>query len=369
MRQNLEAFCVDRTVPTRDAIALMDAHGLGVVLVVEADRRLLDTITDGDVRRAVLAGVDLQQPAEQFLATKPPRLRSGPVTAPASADRASLLQLLQQHRVSHLPIVDDEHRVVGLVTHAEFLPDATLELRAVVMAGGFGTRLHPLTSQTPKPMLAMGDRPLMAITIEQLKNAGIRQVQIATHHLADQISRYFGDGSSFGVELSYVNEERPLGTAGGLGTISASETILVVNGDILTQVNYRAMLAFHREHDAVLTVGVRQYDVDVPYGVIECDGPNVRRLAEKPKLNFFVNAGIYLLEPDARRYIPSGQRFDMTDLITQLVEDQRTVISFPIREYWLDIGRPDDYAEGLREVNTWASDENGSRVIVRGTAG
>jgi NDP-sugar pyrophosphorylase family protein len=262
--------------------------------------------------------------------------------------------MLQQYSILHLPILDDEHRVVGLVTHAEFMPGAGLELQAVVMAGGFGTRLHPLTSQTPKPMLTMGDRPLMAITIEQLRDAGIRQVQVATHHLADEITSYFGDGSSFGVELSYINEERPLGTAGGLGAISGAETILVVNGDILTQVNYRAMLAYHREHDAVLTVGVRQYDVDVPYGVVECEGPKVRRLAEKPKLNFFVNAGIYLIEPDARRCIPPGQRLDMTDLITRLVEDQRTVISFPIREYWLDIGRPDDYAEGLREVRTWS---------------
>lgn len=354
MRCDVESFCVDEQLTTREAIALMDAHRLGVVLVVDDQRRLVGTITDGDVRRAVLAGMDFREPVVKFLAMKSGPRREGPVFAPATADRAVLLQILQQYSILHLPILDDQHRVIGLVTPADFMPETALDIQAVVMAGGFGTRLHPLTSQTPKPMLAMGDRPLMAITIEQLKNAGIRQVQVATHHLADEITRYFGDGSGFGVELSYTNEERPLGTAGGLGTISANETLLVVNGDILTQVNYRAMLAYHREHDAVLTVGVRHYDIDMPYGVVECEGPSVRRVVEKPKLNFFVNAGIYLLEPDARHSIPPGQRFDMTDLITCLVDDRRTVVSFPIREYWLDIGRPDDYTEGLREVSTWS---------------
>lgn len=353
MKQDLESFCIGEAASTREAIALMDAHGLGVVVVVDQQQRLVGTITDGDVRRAVLARVDLQQLVGRFLATKPVRFRSAPITAPVTADRASLLQQLQRHGIMHLPIVDGEHRVVGLVTQADFVPGADLEVQAVVMAGGFGTRLHPLTRETPKPMLAMGDRPLMAITIEQLRNAGIRQVQVATHHLGGEIARYFGDGNRFGVELSYLEEEQPLGTAGSLSTISANGTVLVVNGDILTDVNYRAMLAYHREHAACLTVAVRQYEVDVPYGVVECDGPYVRSLAEKPRLSFFVNAGIYLVEQDARAQIPLAQRFDMTDLIMQLVKNQRTVVSFPIREYWLDIGRPDDYAEGLRRMSTW----------------
>jgi NDP-sugar pyrophosphorylase family protein len=178
-------------------------------------------------------------------------------------------------------------------------------------------------------------------------------VNVSTHYLADKISDHFGNGQAFDVDINYVHEDRPLGTAGGLKLMEVpDETLLVINGDIVTDVDFRSMLAYHREHGAAATVGVCRYDLQVPYGVIECDGSRIRKVQEKPVLNFLVNAGIYLLEPVVYRFIPKGDRFDMTDLIERLVEKGRHVVSFPIVEQWLDIGRKDDYEQAQKIVRS-----------------
>jgi NDP-sugar pyrophosphorylase family protein len=270
------------------------------------------------------------------------------------ADRSHYLSLLREHNILHLPLVDAQQRVAALVSLDEFLPDRMLPLQAVVMAGGAGSRLHPLTDDLPKPMLRIGDRPLLEIIIGQLRDAGIKQVKVTTHHKQEKIAAHFGDGSRLGVVLSYIEEDRPLGTVGGLGLLEApDETTLVINGDILTQMDFRAMLAYHREHQADLTVAVRQYDLKVPYGVVERDGAAVRRISEKPAFPVFVNAGMYLLEPVIYRYIPKGERLDMTDLIQRVIDDGRTVVSFPVREYWLDVGQREEYAQAQDEIKQW----------------
>ena len=351
MQKDIEAYCVSPTASIRDAVARIDATRRGIVLVVDEDGRLVGTVTDGDVRRAMLAGVDFQQPIRALLGQKAGTRFERPVTAPVGAERSTYLQLLEQHNVLHLPIVDAEERVVGLVTLDEFISDTPLALHAVVMAGVLGTRLHPLTQHVPKPMLPIGDQPLLEIIIRQLRDAGIRQVKVTTHSQSEKIVDYFGDGQQFGVELSYVNEQSPLGTAGGLGLVEPpAETMLVINGDILTEVDFRAMLAFHKEHHAELTVGVRHYDCQLPYGVIECEGAVVRGLKEKPRVEAYVNAGIYMMEPSVHQCIVRGQPLDMTDLIQYLLDEGRQVISFPIREYWMDIGEPAEYEQASRDV-------------------
>ena len=275
------------------------------------------------------------------------------MTAPAGADRSELLRLMRECVVRQIPLIDSRGRVAGVATLDELIPEQVLPVQAIIMAGGPGTRLRPLTEKMPKPMLPVGDRPIMEVIIGGLREAGIRRVSIATHYQPKKITDYFGDGEQFGVELNYVAEDRPLGTAGALGIMDRSnEPLLVINGDILTQVNFRAMLDYHREHGADLTMAVSKYDVQVPYGVVECEGQNVCRLREKPLLNFFVNAGIYLLEPLVHQYIPNGKHLDMTDLIEQLIDKGRTVVSFPIVEYWLDIGEHDDYVRAQRDVES-----------------
>ena len=354
MHAELLTLCVRRERSIRDAVSLMDINRLGIALVVDAEQRLVGTITDGDVRRAVLANVDLRQPVTLLLARKASSAYAKPITARVGQEPGVYLELLKQHSILHLPLLDEEGRVVSLIRMDDFVPDQMPSVQAVIMAGGLGERLHPLTDETPKPMLPLGDRPLLEIIIRQLRESGIRQVKVTTHHKPEKITGHFGDGKDFGVELSYVEEHQPLGTIGGLGLIEPpKETTLVINGDILTRLDFRAMLAYHREHQADLTVAVRHYDVKVPYGVVECEGSMVRRINEKPVFEFFVNAGVYLLEPSVYGFIPNGRRFDMTDLIQRLLDVARPVASFPIREDWLDIGQLSDYEQAQAQVREW----------------
>jgi dTDP-glucose pyrophosphorylase len=348
----VEKFFVSSHTCIKDVIACIDRTAQGIALVVDNDRLLLGTITDGDVRRAILDGVDLNKPVQELLERKPSSLYPEPITAPIGASETLLLDIMKEHAIQQIPLLDKHRRVVDLALLSEMVPEQELPpLDAVVMAGGYGTRLRPLTEDLPKPMLPIGDQPVMQLLLEQLSRAGIKRVNITTHYLPEKIREHFGDGQLLGVELNYVNEDRPLGTAGAIGLMEPADTpLLVINGDILTKVDFKAMLKYHQKHHADLTVGVRQYDLEVPYGVLECEGSYVRDLKEKPKYNFLVNAGIYLLEPTVYEYIPSGKRFDMTDLIEQLLADECSVVSFPIVEYWLDIGEPDDYQQAQEDV-------------------
>jgi NDP-sugar pyrophosphorylase family protein len=218
------------------------------------------------------------------------------------------------------------------------------------MAGGYGTRLHPFTKDIPKPMVSVGDKPLLELIIQQLREAGISRVSVTTHYKREVITRHFGDGRDFGVEISYVEEDEPLGTAGALSLLDASEEpLLVINGDIITRVDFRAMLNFHRDHQAEMTVGVRQYEFRVPYGIVETDETRVTRISEKPIVRHFINAGIYLLNPEVCRFIPKGKPYDMPELINRLVEGGHRVVSFPVREHWLDIGQIEDYQKAQSE--------------------
>jgi NDP-sugar pyrophosphorylase family protein len=297
----------------------------------------------------MLAQLDMDSPISVLLYRKSGTPYEKPITAPQDA---SYLDLLLKHNILHLPIVDVDDRVIGLVTRDEFLREQSLSLSAVIMAGGAGRRLMPRTKDTPKPMLYVGDRPLLEIIVEQLRDAGVRRFHVTTHHKPEKISEHFGDGHEFGVDMRYVLEEQPLGTAGALALMEVpSETTLVINGDILTGVDVRRMLDFHREHQAELTVAVSQYDIQLPFGVVECDGPMIKSITEKPQEKYFVvNAGLYLLEPSVYQFVPSGQPSDMTDVIQRMLDASRPVCSFPIREYWLDIGDHKDYEKAQDRI-------------------
>ncbi len=222
---------------------------------------------------------------------------------------------------------------------------------AVVMAGGLGTRLRPLTEQIPKPMLPVGDRPLLELIVEQLRAAGARRVALATHYHADLIAAHFGDGRRFGVPISYLVEEQPLGTAGALALLDPCEgPLLVMNGDILTDLAPALMLAHHHAHGAEMTVAVRQQELSVPYGVLESDGPLISAFREKPVLRYQISAGVYVLGPTAHRRIPAGLHYDMPDLIQELLRTGRRVVCFPVHGYWLDVGLPDDYRQAQDDL-------------------
>ncbi len=352
MLTNISHLCIKPDSLIRDAIVCIDRDEAKIALVVDEERRLVDTITDGDVRRALLAGVDLDEPVRILKPRKTESPYPKPVTANKETDPAELICLMEERSIRQVPLLDDEQRVVGLTTLRELLESESLPLQAVVMAGGFGKRLRPLTDEIPKTMLTVGDKPLLESILKQLRESGITRVNLTTHYKADVIAQHFGDGQQFGVELNYVKEDQPLGTAGALSFLqSSNDPILVINGDILTRVDFRAMLDFHNDHDADMTVAVSKYEHQIPYGVVDSDGLRITRVSEKPSVQRFINAGIYLLDPEICRYIPNGQCFDMTDLITHLIDRDRRVIGFPIREYWMDIGEFDDYKKAQKEYD------------------
>jgi len=342
------------TVPAqsslRTVMQCVNASARQIALVIDNEGRLAGTITDGDIRRAILDSLPLESPVSALLVEKKIKI---PITAEIGTDEKDLLQLMRNHSVRHIPLLNTNGIPEDLVTLEQLLPKTVPPMRAVIMAGGFGSRLRPLTDEIPKPMLPVGGTPLMELTLSRIRNAGIRRVNVTTHYKPEKIIEYFGDGEKFGLELKYVNEECPLGTAGSLALIEeAPEALLVINGDILTDTDFKAMLEFHQEHTASLTIAVRKYDFSVPYGVVEIDGEvGVQKLVEKPTFSVFVNAGIYLLAPEVRPFIPrDGKRLDMTDLIAILLERKQRVISFPLHEYWLDIGQPDHYVQAQEDI-------------------
>ena len=327
-----------------EAIAQLDKAGTGALVLSNADRMLLGLLTDGDIRRAILRGVSLETPCEHIASLKPQTVNSSMCATEA-------LELMVKNDINHLPVVDAAGRLIKFLLRRNLAQRGGTALSAVIMAGGYGKRLLPLTEQVPKPMLPVGDKPLLERTIQQLRRSGIRDISLTTHYLPESIVEYFGDGSAFGVRLNYLKEDYPLGTAGGVKLIKRTDNpFLVINGDILTGVPFQEMLNFHRKHHALLTVGVRKYDVEVPFGVVELNEVHVNQIREKPLFNFFINAGTYLLEPEVCDFIPSGRRFDMTELIQRLIEAGKVVVSFPIMEYWLDIGRHEDYAKAQEDV-------------------
>lgn len=350
MRTDLPLVHPDLTI--KMVMKVIDRCGLNIALVVDSEGGFLGTISDGDIRRAILSNVSLETDAGKILELKRNTIHSKSVTATVDCSNDEILELMRKNSIRQIPILDVGGRVVDLVCWEDLLPKKDLDVQAVVMAGGFGARLQPLTDKIPKPMLPVGDSPILKRILNGLHKARINKAVITTHYMKEKIHDYFGDGSGMGMQLQYLYEDQPLGTAGALKNLDkVDSTLLVMNGDILTDINFNAMWNFHRECGADFTIGVKQYHHNVPYGVIECDGPRVQNLVEKPQFTYYINAGIYLLEPFALSLIPEGVRFDMTDLVELLLKKNYKVFSFPIVEYWLDIGTKPDYETAQERFN------------------
>ena len=346
----LRPFLVGPTASVRDVIACIDRNASGIALVVDDEQRLLAAVTDGDVRRGMLVGLSLDADVMTLVEHESGGSPKVPVTAPLGTTDDALLHLMNERSLRHIPLVDEDGRVVDVALMTNLVKDYELPLKAVVMAGGFGTRLGALTRELPKPMLPMGDRPLLELIVDQLRQSGVRRVAMTTHFKSDVIAKHFGDGQDFGVDIEYVPEDEPLGTAGGLALLPDSdEPLLVMNGDVLTNVDFRALLDFHREHGAAMTLCARQETVELPYGVIEADAEVVMGIAEKPTLSHMVNAGIYVIDPVARPHIARGDRLDMPQLVERLLADGQRVVVFPVREYWADIGYVETYEQAARD--------------------
>jgi len=339
----------------RETMACIDRNGKGIALVVDEKRHLLGTVTDGDIRRAILRAVNLDEPVEKVM-------NHQPLVAALGLPREELLRLMDEGKktfaVNQLPIVDDKGHVIDLIVRTDLIGKGRLPVTAVIMAGGRGTRLRPLTDEIPKPMLLVDGRPIMERIIEGLRQAGIHRIFVTTYYKAEAITKHFGDGRDFGVQLEYIHEERLSGTAGSLALLSKWEQpLLVINGDILTTVDYRAMLRYHQKHEADMTVAVREYHLQVPYGIVEVDDARIKMLTEKPTLRYLVNAGIYLLEPSVRSCFTQDEFLNMTDVIGRLLTDGKAVVAFPVREYWIDIGQHPDYEQAQEDAQNRRFDQ------------
>jgi dTDP-glucose pyrophosphorylase/CBS domain-containing protein len=332
--------------PIKRAIQCIDEGERGIAVVVDTldNRRLIATITDGDIRRAILADTNLDQPISKLLEVQSKFHHTEPVSSFQGTPNHELLEIMKKEIIRQIPLVDDRKVVVDLVTIDDLQPREDLPIQAVIMAGGEGIRLRPLTSDIPKPMLPVGEKPLLEIIINQLRESGIKNLNIALRYKKEKIIDHFQDGKSFGVDIQYFAENEPLGTAGALSLMEQSnKPILVINGDILTKIDFRGMFLHHQEQDAILTIGVRRVDFVVPFGIVDCDGILVTNISEKPTYNYLVNAGLYFLSPKVYNFLPHGKKIDMTELIQILLEEKQKVVQFPIVEYWMDIGQYKDY--------------------------
>lgn len=329
------------------AMDVLNRSTLGIGLVVDERDRLEGVVVDGDVRRGVLAGMSLEAPVEQVM-------KPDPVTATAQQSSKTYIDIMLAKQVHQLPVVAADRQLVGLVLLRDLRSELASGLKAVVMAGGMGKRLRPLTEVNPKPLLSIADRPIMEHVLERLRASGIREVVVSTHYKSEMIQDYFGDGSSCGLAINYVKEENPFGTIGALRLMRdhLTEPFLVINGDVITSLDFSAMQAFHGNQAADMTVAVKKHNLQVPYGVVQVHGEAIVGLEEKPSLSVFINAGIYLINPGMIDFIPEGRSFDATDLIATLITARRTVSAFPVIEYWIDVGHPTDFERANNDLRS-----------------
>lgn len=329
-----------------DAIQVLDKAACQICLVVDASNRLLGTITDGDIRRGILGGIAMSAPVTQIMNPKPR-------TALPGDDQTALIAIMRQHLIHQMPLLDAEGVVVGLAQMDELIGRSARRGNPVVlMAGGLGKRLRPLTEDIPKPLLPVGGRPILERILEGLVAQGFWRFYLSVNYRADMIEEHFGDGSRWGVSITYLREDQAMGTAGPLSLLSerSSLPVLVMNGDLLTQTNLPRLLDYHQQRGAQASMCVRKYDFQVPFGVVRLDGAEITGIDEKPVHEFFVNAGIYLLEPAILDLIPPKQALDMPELFTRARLQGLLTVAFPIHEYWLDIGRLDDFEKANHEV-------------------
>lgn len=349
---NYHKILLSSNATIRHALGIIDSGAMKIALVVDKNNKLLGTLTDGDIRRAILGGVGIDDSIESIYFRTP-------TTCGINDSKEKILQLAVAHKLFQIPVVDNEGRIIGIAEVDELLQPANRTNKVVLMAGGLGTRLSPLTDNMPKPMLHVGNKPILETIIENFAKYGYTDIVLSVSYKSHIIEEHFGDGSAFGVKIEYVHESKRMGTAGALALLrdNLTEPFFVMNGDLLTNINFDHMHDYHLLHDAVATMAVREYDFQVPYGVVNVHDGKIVSIEEKPTHKFFVSAGIYMLSPQILDHVPEDEFFDMPTLFEKLILEKHHAVSFPIREYWLDIGRMCDYEKANNEYSGVFSNE------------
>ena len=321
-----------------DAIKNLDKTHIQIILVVSVDDVFVGTITDGDIRRGLLRGLDLQDSVESIVNREP-------LVVPPDMGRDTVIQLFQSNRIHQIPVVDVDNRIAGLYIRDDLYTPEKKDNTLMIMAGGKGTRLLPFTESCPKPLLPVSGKPMLEHIIEKAKGEGFRKFLISIGYLGEMIEQHFGDGSAWQVKIEYVREESPLGTAGAISLIESipDMPLVITNGDVLTDVRYSEILEFHQLHKASATMGVRMYEWKHPFGIVRTRGVDIQEMEEKPLVRNYVNAGVYVLSPDVFQNLDKGKACDMPDLFADLISTGHKTIAFPMHESWLDLGSEEEY--------------------------
>ena len=331
------------------AVETIHKAGLRIGLVVDQEEKLLGTVTDGDIRRALLSHKDMSLSIVEIM-------NSNPITTSPDYDRLKVVKLMKSKDILHVPLVDSHGVVLGLRAINDLIETPIAKNPVMIMAGGFGKRLLPLTNDTPKPMLKVGSKPILESIINRFKGFGFIDFYISLHYKGEVIKDYFGDGKDLGVSIKYLLEEEPLGTAGALTLLPddlPDLPLILMNGDLMTEVNFVSLLESHNESKSEATICVAEYDFQVPYGVLEVNNTKVKSIIEKPIHRFFVNAGIYVVNKSLFTNLESGKYCDMPDLLSSRIADIEGINTFPLFEEWLDIGRISDF----KKANSQKFDE------------
>ena len=347
--KQLNEILVSPETSILQGIETIDSSALQILLVVDGAGRLLGSVTDGDVRRAILHGRDLNESVSVVM-------NPNPISVLEGTTRDVVLSLMQAKSIHCVPVVDKEGHVVGLETQSRLLWQGVEDDTCVVlMAGGLGMRLRPLTESVPKPLLEVNGKAMLEHIIERFVEQGFKRFYLSVNYKSEMIRQHFGDGADFGAHISYIDEDKPLGTGGALSQLPTecmSDNIIVMNGDLLTTLNFRQLLDFHNVHSGCATMCVRDYSIQVPYGVVAVEGEHFIDIIEKPAHSYFVNAGVYVIRSDELKHIPSDRFYDLPDLFSQLKEQGKKVTVFPLREDWRDIGNIHEFQQAQGEVNT-----------------
>ncbi|MPQ95254.1 nucleotidyltransferase family protein [Thioclava sp. JE_KL1] len=347
MMTDLKKMTVDADASLRRVMEIIDSGARQIALVTNEVGVLIATVTDGDVRRGLLKGVGLDAPVSEVMHLNPTTLLKG-------ASAASAQRLMRERGLSHIPVVDPEGRLVALALREGLTGVEPRSTRVVLMAGGLGMRLRPLTETLPKPMIPVGDKPLLERIVTRFQDQGFSRFTLSVNYLGHVIREHFGDGKWLGVQIEYIEETKRMGTGGALSLMphSPDESFVVMNGDILTTTSFGAMMDFHSETGSAVTICAREFNMQVPYGVLNTEGTTLMSMEEKPVHKHLVNAGIYALSPLVFEHIKDDERLDMPDLINRVKDAGHKVSVFPVREYWMDIGRVEDLDRARAEYET-----------------
>ncbi|GHA27663.1 mannose-1-phosphate guanylyltransferase [Oceanisphaera arctica] len=325
---------------------VIDQAALRIALVCDEQGSLQGTVTDGDIRRGLLVDCNMEEPVVRVMNSKPK-------TAKASDSREQRLKIMDKHDLLSLPIVDEQGLLLGLETLHHALQPKKRDNPVFIMAGGFGTRLRPLTDHCPKPMLRVGEKPMLAHLIDRFVALGFHHFYISTHYMPEQIRDYFGDGSDWDVSITYVHEETPLGTGGALGLLPADLPklpLIMMNGDVLTKADFIRLLEHHEQQTFDATMCVRELEHQVPFGVIESKNELITDMVEKPTYRYRINTGIYVLSPECVASVKPDTKIDLPTLLEQRMSQQEKVGIYTSHDYWLDIGRMDDYQKAQNDI-------------------